>query len=42
MVSTDGVVGQDAVQLWAIFNGMPMVLYWLGEVSSFWLIWGHN
>ena len=42
MVSSGGMAGPDVLQLWIILNDMPVVLYQLGEVSSFWRVWGSN
>ena len=33
--------GSDGVCLWIIFNDVLMVLYQLGELSSFRLVWSH-
>ena len=35
MVGSDRVFGPDVVQLWVIFNDIPMASYLLGKVSSF-------
>ena len=42
MVSSGGMAGPDVLQLWIILNDVPAVLYQLGEVSSFWRVWGNN
>ena len=42
MVSSDGMVGPDVLQLWATLSDMPAVLYQLGEVSSFWRVWSYD
>ena len=41
-VGSEGAVGPDAVQSWVIFNDMPIVSYWFGEVPSFRWVRGHN
>ena len=42
VVSSDEVVGPDAIQFWVNFNNISTVLYWMGGVPSFQCVWCHN
>ena len=42
MVSSDGMVGSDVLQIWVILIDIPAVPCRLGEVSSFWRVWGYD